>query len=81
MADWTYKTADEFGRLAVETARAMKLIDPSIELVVCGSSYKEMPNFGEWEATVLEHTYEEIDYISLHQYYRNYENDTAKFLS
>ena len=33
-----HKTMDEYGRLAEETAKAMKLIDPSIEFVVCGSS-------------------------------------------
>ena len=32
------KTMEEYGRLAEETAKAMKLIDPSIELVSCGSS-------------------------------------------
>ncbi|HYH32163.1 MAG TPA: alpha-L-arabinofuranosidase, partial [Pseudonocardia sp.] len=53
-----HKTADEYGRLAAETARAMKLVDPSIELVACGSSNSGMPTFGSWEATVLEHTYE-----------------------
>ena len=33
-----HKTADEYGRLAVETAKAMRQIDPAIELVACGSS-------------------------------------------
>ena len=32
------KTADEYGRLAQETAKAMRLVDPTIELVACGSS-------------------------------------------
>lgn len=40
-----HKTMEEYGRLAEETARAMKLIDPSIELVSCGSSNLEMPTF------------------------------------
>ena len=31
------KTAEEYGRLAAETAKAMKLVDPSIELVACGA--------------------------------------------
>lgn len=75
------KTATEYGRLAAETAKAMKLIDPDIELVSCGSSYVEMPTFPEWEATTLEHTYEYADYISLHQYYGNTMNDTADYLA
>lgn len=76
-----HKNAQEYGRLAAETARVMKMVDPTIELVVCGSSGTGMRTFPEWEATVLEHTYEVVDYISLHTYYGNHENDTANFLA
>lgn len=76
-----HKTATEYGRLAAETAKAMKWVDPSIELVSCGSSSVHMPTFPEWEAVTLEHTYEHADYISLHQYFANDENDTANFLA
>ena len=76
-----HKTMEEYGRLAEETAKAMKLIDPSIELVSCGSSYREMPTFPEWEAKTLEQTYDFVDYVSLHQYYGNEENDTSDFLA
>ncbi len=75
------KTAEEYGRLACETAKLMKWLDPEIELVVCGSSYREMSTFGEWERTVLRHTYEYADYLSLHTYYTNTENDIASFLA
>ena len=53
-----HKTADEYGRLAAEAAKAMRLVDPSIELVACGSSNSAMPTFGAWEQTVLGHTYD-----------------------
>lgn len=76
-----HKTMEEYGRLAEETAKAMKLIDPSIELVSCGSSALDMPTFPKWESTTLEHAYEHIDYVSLHQYYGNRANDTADFLA
>lgn len=75
------KTADEYGRAACETAKMMKWLDPDIELVVCGSSFREMPTFGDWERTVLRHTYEHIDYLSLHTYYMNMENDIPSFLA
>ena len=75
------KTAEEYGRIACETAKIMKELDPSIELVACGSSHLYMPTFGKWEATVLEHAYNYIDYISLHNYYGNRENDTRSFLA
>lgn len=76
-----HKTADEYGRLANETAKVMRLVDPSIELVACGSSYAEIPTFGFWESTVLSHTYDAVDYLSLHQYYRNDDDDSELFLS
>lgn len=76
-----HKTAYEYGRLAAETAKAMKLVDPTIELVSCGSSNTAMPTFPEWEAESLEHTYDYADYISMHQYYGNQEEDTANYLA
>ncbi|MBR2375259.1 MAG: alpha-N-arabinofuranosidase [Clostridia bacterium] len=80
--DWQigHKTAEEYGRIAQETAKLMKWVDPSIELVVCGSSDYRRKTFGEWELTVLEHTYDYVDYVSLHQYYGNKMKNTADFL-
>lgn len=76
-----HKTADEYGRLAAETATVMKQVDSDIELVVCGSSHALMPTFGTWEATVLDHVYPHVDYISLHQYYRKMGDDVGTFLA
>ena len=76
-----HKTADEYGRLAAQTATAMKWVDPSIELVACGSSNSRMPTYPQWEATVLEHTYEHVDYISLHTYYGNAADDLGTYLA
>jgi alpha-L-arabinofuranosidase len=76
-----HKTADEYGRLAAETAKAMRMIDPSIELVACGSSNGSMPTFGAWESTVLEHTYDSVDYISLHGYWEEVDGDLGSFLA
>lgn len=76
-----HKTAEEYGRLACETAKVMKWVDPTIELVACGSSSWSMSTFGEWEATVLDHTYDHVEYISLHQYVENKSDDTPSFLA
>jgi alpha-N-arabinofuranosidase len=75
------KTADEYGRVAAEAAKMMKWTDSNIELVACGSSSSEMPTFASWEATVLEHTYEHIEYLSLHRYYNNTKNDIKSYLA
>ena len=76
-----HKTPTEYGRLATETARAMKLLDPEIKLVSCGSSHTFMDTFPEWEAETLTHTYDVVDYVSLHQYFGNEDGDTANFLA
>jgi alpha-L-arabinofuranosidase len=75
------KTADEYGRIAVEAAKMMNWIDPSIELAACGSSGRNMPTFGAWEDTVLQHTFDHVEYISLHTYINNYAHDTPAMLA
>ncbi|UPZ31420.1 alpha-N-arabinofuranosidase [Streptomyces sp. LRE541] len=76
-----HKTAEEYGRLAAETARAMRQIDPGVELVACGSSGQSMETFAEWEATVLAETYDLVDHISLHAYYEPHGGDVDSFLA
>ncbi|MBB1512267.1 alpha-N-arabinofuranosidase [Tessaracoccus sp. MC1627] len=76
-----HKTPQEYGRLAAETARAMRMIDPGLELVACGSSNTEMPTFGEWERVVLTETYDVVDMVSAHVYYYEDEGDLGSFLA
>ncbi len=76
-----HKTATEYGRLANETGKAMRLVDGDIELVTCGSSNSSMPTFGAWESEVLEHCYDTVDYISLHAYYEEHDGDALSFLA
>jgi alpha-L-arabinofuranosidase len=76
-----HKTATEYGRIAAEAAKMMKWIDPTLTLAVCGSTARNMPTFGRWDDEVLEHTFELIDFVSLHTYLNNYAGDTAAFLA
>jgi alpha-L-arabinofuranosidase len=76
-----HKSAEEYGRLAAETARGMRQFDGDLELVACGSSSRAMPTFGAWEATVLEHTYDVVDFVSAHAYYQLEGDDVASFLA
>ncbi|WP_433062957.1 alpha-N-arabinofuranosidase [Dactylosporangium sp. CS-033363] len=76
-----HKTAAEYGRLAAETARAMRFLDPGLELVACGSSHAAMPTFGAWESTVLELAYEQVDHVSAHAYYEADPDDPGGFLA
>jgi len=75
------KTGTEYGRLAAEAGKAMRRIDPSIELVACGSSNERMPTFGAWEADVLDEAYDVVDFISLHAYFEQHGEDRVGFLA
>ena len=76
-----HKSAEEYAKIATETAKVLKWIDASVELVACGSSDPNMPTFGSWERCVLDATYDYIDYLSLHCYYGNRDGDTLNFLA
>ncbi|MDR2896019.1 MAG: alpha-N-arabinofuranosidase [Propionibacteriaceae bacterium] len=76
-----HKTAHEYGRLAAETGRAMKMMQPGLQLVACGSSSAAMPTFGAWEYEVLTQAYEQVDLISAHAYYCESNGDLASFLA
>lgn len=76
-----HKSAEEYGHLANETAKALRAFDKSLELVVCGSSHSGMPTYPQWEATVLEATYDQVDYISLHMYFGNDEKNASEYLA
>ncbi|MDG5806631.1 alpha-L-arabinofuranosidase C-terminal domain-containing protein [Streptomyces ossamyceticus] len=76
-----FMTADDYGKIAARTAGAMKMADKDLELVVCGSSGSWMPTFGDWERTVLEHTYDHVDYVSCHAYYQELDGDLGSFLA
>ena len=75
------KNARDYGILAAQTGRAMRMIDPDLELVACGSSGRSISTFAAWEAEVLEHSYDVVDYVSLHSYYKPVDGDLASFLA
>jgi len=73
--------ADQYAVRAAQAAKMMKDVDPSIEVVACGSSGPAMPTFGEWDRQVLEVLADQADYISLHRYVGNAGDDTADYLA
>jgi alpha-N-arabinofuranosidase len=77
--------ATEYGLKAQDAARQMRAVDPSVQLVVCGSSSPGMPTYLEWDREVLEQCYDYVDGLSLHRYLGNTPEDTggdsAKFVA
>jgi alpha-N-arabinofuranosidase len=73
--------AEEYAIRAQQTARLMKMFDPSVELVVCGSCATNLPTYMDWDRKVLEYTYRDVDYISLHSYVGNFQDNTLEYLT
>jgi alpha-N-arabinofuranosidase len=80
-----HMTAREYGRKARDTARQIRVIDRDLALIACGSSNTIMPNYLVWDREVLEECYDQVDAISLHNYYGNTSaltgNDTSRYLA
>jgi alpha-N-arabinofuranosidase len=73
--------AENYAVLAQQAARMMKMCDPGVELVLCGSCAPEMKTYMEWDRTVLEHCHADVDFISLHRYVGNDADDTEQYLA
>ena len=73
--------ADQYAIRAQQAAHMMKSVDPTIELVVCGSCGINMPTYMEWDRVVMEHIGKLADYISLHRYVGNQNNNTSDYLA
>jgi alpha-N-arabinofuranosidase len=73
--------AQDYAIRAQQTARLMKMFDPSVELVVCGSCAPELGTYMQWDRQVLEYLYNDVDYISLHRYVGNSAQDTEDYLA
>lgn len=76
-----HKDAQEYGRAALEAAKVMRWTSQGLTLAACGSSYREMATYGAWEYEVLDHCFDAVDFISLHQYFHNRDNDIARFFT
>jgi len=77
-----HRSADDYGKFALEAAKLMKWTDPSIKLIAAGSSnYGPNADWTGWNRTVLEHLKHHVDYLSLHLYVGNRNNDFGEFLA
>ncbi|MCL5997006.1 MAG: alpha-N-arabinofuranosidase, partial [Chloroflexi bacterium] len=72
---------NEYARKSREAAKMMKWQDPTIQLTLAGSSASTMPTFPEWDRVILETCWEHVDYLALHHYEGNRNNDPASYLA
>jgi alpha-L-arabinofuranosidase len=80
-----HMTAREYGRKARDSARQIRVVDPTTRLIACGSSNTILPTYLVWDREVLEECYDQVDGISLHNYYGNTVeltgNDSSRYLA
>lgn len=77
-----HRSAADYGAFALETAKLAKWTDPDVQLVIAGSSnYGAGADWIGWNRTVLEFLKDHADYLSLHMYVGNENNDSADFLA
>ncbi len=76
-----HMTSQEYGRAAHEAAKMMRMVDPDIKLCACGSSTCGMPTYGTWDREIMEHLFDDVDYLSIHMYFRNDFKNIPEFLA
>src|SRR5215207_1047297 len=74
-------SAEQYALKAREAAKLMRLHDPSIKTILCGSSGPGLATYPEWDRLALEIAWEHSDYLAMHNYATNYENDTPSYLA
>jgi alpha-N-arabinofuranosidase len=77
-----HRSAEDYGKFALEAAKLMKWTDPNVKLIAAGAS-----NFGAgvdwtmWCRTVLEYLRQHADYLAMHMYVGNPNNDFRIYIA
>lgn len=77
-----HRDAVEYAKFALEAAKLMKWTDPDIKLIAAGSSnYGAGSDWIGWNRTVMEFLKNHADYLALHLYVGNTQNDYLDFVA
>lgn len=77
-----HMNAEDYSKKAREAAKLMRLTSPGIKFVAAGSSnYRPDANPDEWNGTILSELKDVVDYIALHIYVGNPDNNYYNFMS
>lgn len=74
-------SAEDYTKKALEAAKIMHWVDPTIKLIACGSSYEMLPTYLEWDRVMLKDLFDQVDYLSTHNYTMNAGQSTRDYLS
>jgi alpha-N-arabinofuranosidase len=77
-----HRSAEDYSKFALEAAKLMRWTDEDIELVAAGSSnYSPGVDWSEWNRTIVEQLQDYIDYLAIHLYVGNTDDDYGEFLA
>ncbi len=77
-----HRSAEDYGKFALEAAKLMKFTDPNVKLIAAGSSnFQPGVDWTAWNRTVLEYLRQHADYLAIHMYVGNPNNNFAEFLT
>lgn len=74
-----HKSAERYAADALEFAKVMKWTDPSIKLIACGSCMQTAADM-TWNRIVIETLADICDYLSIHMYVNNDEDNYANYM-
>ena len=74
-------SAEDYTKKALEAAKIMRWVDPTIKLIACGSSYDMLPTYLDWDRIMLTDLYDQVDYLSTHNYTMNAGQGTENYLA
>lgn len=70
------KTPEDYGKIARQASKVMKLVDDSIETILVGSSHPRLDSYPEWDRKVLMEAYDEVDFLAMHNYIDRNQDET-----
>lgn len=74
--------AEDYSKKALEAAKLMRLTDPGIKLIAAGSSnYRPDADPNEWNGKIVHELRDVIDYLALHMYVGNPDDNYYNYLS
>jgi alpha-N-arabinofuranosidase len=77
-----HRSAEDYGKFALEAAKLMRLTDPDVSLIAAGASnFRDGADWVGWNRTVMDYLKDYADYISLHIYVGNPKNDFGDFVA
>ncbi len=77
-----HRSAEDYGKFALEAAKLMRWTDANVKLIAAGSSnYAAGVDWSLWNRTVVEQLQNYIDYLAIHLYVGNPNDDFGEFLA